>query len=312
MSFEEFYEMAVHLPSMSESEIARKLIEIEERGYGGEEIAGFAKAVADLAERVDLGSVIDTCGTGGDGANTINVSTAVAIAASCFVSVAKHGNRASSSKSGSADVLEALGVDISMNAEKARRMVLETNFAFLFAPLYHRSFARVARVRKALGIRTIFNVVGPLSNPAEPEFQLIGVATEDLLQKIAEAMLYLRRRGVVVHGDGLDEVSPRGATKAAIVDGDVELLELRPEDFGVRQTKIVPCSSAAESAARIEAVFAGRGLEEDANFIKVNFAALMTFLGYETAEAVNLFDECVASGAFLKKLEEIACKSRGT
>ncbi len=226
--------------------------------------------------------------------------------------MAKHGNRAMSSKSGSADVLEAMGINIEMDESMAKKMVKDVGFAFLFAPLYHKSFARVVSVRRKLGIRTIFNILGPLTNPANPEMQIVGVANESLLSKVAETLSLLNRRALVVHGSGMDEVSPSDKTTALLVDnGSIERIILLPEDFGgVKRTKVIPCYGKEESAERIRAVFNGKGHEEDRTFIGINFAAALYAIGYEDLkENMEIFKEKLESGAFSKKLEEIVCKS---
>lgn len=312
LDFDRAYELAKTLPELDEVRVAAILAALEAKGYDSEVIAGFAKGIAEKAE-IDLGRVMDTCGTGGDRTSSINVSTAVAIAISTIHPVAKHGNRAVSSRSGSADVLEVLGVRIDMDGEKARKMIEETNFAFLFAPLYHKSFARVASVRRNLGIRTIFNVTGPLTNPARPEVQIVGVASENLLNEVAHALALLGRRAVVVYGSGMDEVNPSSHTEIAVVNGGVERLKLLPEDFGVERCKVIPCLSCEESAERIKAVFSGRGREEDRRLIAINFAAALFALGYEDLkENVEIFDEKLQNMEFARKLEEIACKSTST
>ncbi|WP_202320459.1 anthranilate phosphoribosyltransferase [Archaeoglobus neptunius] len=309
LDFDSAYNLARELPNLSEVEIAAILGAIEAKGYDGEAIAGFASGVVEHSS-VDLGIVADTCGTGGDRAETINVSTAVAIALSTLHPVAKHGNRSVSSKSGSADVLEAMGVKIEMEPDFARKMVDESGFAFLFAPLYHKAFLRVASVRKRLGIRTIFNVIGPLSNPAKPAYQTVGVSGEDLIDPVAEAVELMERRVVVLHGSGMDEVNPSGETKVAIVDGGVDKLTLTPEDFGVERQRIVRCKSPEESAERIRSVFQGTGLEEDRIFIAINFSIAMYSLGFEDLkENVEIFNEKLESGDFARKLEEIICRS---
>jgi len=309
LNFDMAYELALSIPAMDEVEIAAVLGAIEARGYDAEVLAGFAKGVVE-GVRINLGEVVDTCGTGGDGAASINVSTAVAIALSTIHPVAKHGNRAVSSKSGSADVLESFGVNIEMDETKARKMISETGFAFLFAPLYHKSFARVVRVRRKLAIKTIFNIIGPLTNPASPAAQIVGVANSGLVRPVGEALSILGRRGVVVHGSGLDEVSPSGKSSIAIVNGDVELLSLQLEDFGVERTKVIPCKSGEESAKRIKAVFSGKGLKEDRVLIGINFATSLFALGYEDLkENMEIFEEKLQIGDFARKLEEIVCKS---
>lgn len=312
LNFDTAYEMAKEMPNLDEIKIGAILAAIEAKGYGAEVIAGFARGVSERSA-VDLGEVIDTCGTGGDGANTINVSTAVAIALSTVHPVAKHGNRSISSKSGSADVLEALGVNIEMHPEFAKKMINEIGFAFLFAPLYHRSFAKVGKVRKKLGIRTIFNIIGPLSNPANPAYQIIGVSDRDLMMEVARAADMMGKKAIVVHGSGLDEVSPSKDSLIAIVDNGVEITVVSPEDFGIQRVNVVECKSSMESAERIRSVFAGRGLKEDRNFIAVNFAAAMLALGYEDLrENVEIFESKIENGEILTKLEEIVCGSTST
>lgn len=309
LDMEKAYEIAKKLPELDEVEISAILAALEAKGYDAEIVAGFAKAMLEKS-RVDFGRVFDTCGTGGDKAETINVSTAVAIASSNFTKVAKHGNRAMSSQSGSADVLEKLGVRIDLPPKKAKRMIEETNFAFLFAPLYHRDFAKVAEIRRKLKIRTIFNVLGPLVNPANPERQIIGVSSEKLLYTVAESMQLLGRKGVVYYGSGIDEATPCGETIALIVDRGVEKIKLVPEDFGISRCSIVPCKSSVEAAKRIKAVFEGRGIVEDFALIAINFSLAMFALGYEDLkENVFIFKERAELGEFLRKLEEIICKS---
>ncbi|MCX8172471.1 MAG: anthranilate phosphoribosyltransferase [Archaeoglobaceae archaeon] len=309
IDMEKAYEIALKLPEMDEVEISAILTGLELKGYDAEVLAGFSKAILEKT-KVNFGKVFDTCGSGGDNSSTINVSTAVAIAISLFHPVAKHGNRAVSSKSGSADVLEKLGIKIEMPEPIARIMLRETNFAFLFAPLYHKAFAKVAGVRKKLKIRTIFNILGPLVNPANPERQIIGVSNEKILRDVAETMALLGRRGIVFNGSGIDEVNPNGETIGYIVDDGIEKLRLYPADFGVGETRIVPCKDSDESAKRIKAVFANRGLEEDKILLAINFATALYALDYhDLKENVGIFYEKVENGEFLKKLEDIVCRS---
>lgn len=311
LSFEEAYELYNQLVEESPIRIAAYLSALQTKGFTAEELAGFAKAMRDKALKVNFGEVCDTCGTGGDKALTINVSTASAIILSLFRKVAKHGNRSITSKSGSANVLEAFGVKIDLKPEEAKEVLDRTNFTFLFAPLYNDSLGRVMGVRRELGIRTIFNVLGPLANPANPSYQLVGVFSEDLVEKVAEALKILGvKRGIVVHGSGLDEVSPKNETVVAEVNREIEIYKLKPEDFGVKRAKIVPCFSPEESAKRIAAVLSGRGLEEDRTFILVN--ASLALYSTEFGE----LDECVEavkhalSGEAVKKLEEIVDVSK--
>ncbi|MCS7144915.1 MAG: anthranilate phosphoribosyltransferase [Archaeoglobaceae archaeon] len=309
LDMEKAYEIASKLPEMDEVEISAILTGLELKGYDSEVLAGFSKAILERV-KLDLGKVFDTCGTGGDLSSTINVSTAVAIAMSLFTPIAKHGNRAVSSRSGSADVLEKLGIRIEQPPEIAKRMIKETNFAFLFAPLYHKTFAKVVGVRKKLKIRTIFNILGPLVNPANPERQIIGVSNERIILAVAETLNLLGREGIVFYGNGIDEINPRGETIAYLVENGVERIKLFPKDFGLEESEIIPCNSSEESAMRIRAVFANKGLEEDKKLIAMNFATALYALGYEDLkENVEIFKERVENGDFLRKMEEIICRS---
>ncbi len=307
LSFEEAYELYNILLKESDVRIAGYLVALQTKGYTAEELAGFAKAMRDNAVKLELGEVCDTCGTGGDGASTINVSTASAIILSCFKRVAKHGNVSITSKSGSANVLDAFGMKIDLKPEEVKSVIEKTNFAFLFAPLYHPTLKRIMPVRKELKVKTIFNVLGPLANPAEPDYQIVGVSSPDLVEKVAEALSFLGvKKALVIHGSGLDEVNPAKETIVAEVGGnEIERYKIKPEDFGLKPVKIVPCESPEESAERIKAVFAGNGREVDRAFIIANAS-----LALYSADVAD-FDECVElvksvlSGEALNKLEEI-------
>lgn len=222
----------------SDIEIAGFLAALRTRGETVAEIAAAAETMRDLALQVDApDDVIDTCGTGGDGAGTYNISTAAAlIAAGCGVRVAKHGNKAASSKSGSSEVLAALGVKLDIPPAQIRKCIEDANVGFMFAALHHQAVRHVAAARKGLGVRTIFNVMGPLSNPARAKRQVMGVFARDLVRPIAEVMPHLGvTRAWVVHGaDGLDELTTTGTTfVASLKDGVVEEFEVTPEDAGL-------------------------------------------------------------------------------
>ncbi|MET1123639.1 MAG: anthranilate phosphoribosyltransferase [Archaeoglobaceae archaeon] len=308
LSFEEAKDLFEFLLEESPVRVAAALAAMEARKYSSEELAGLAAAMREKAVTLELGEVADTCGTGGDNASTINVSTAAAIVLSLFTRVAKHGNLAVTSKSGSANLLEELGINYRLNAEAARALVELTNFTFIFAPLYHPALAKLMPVRRELGIRTIFNFLGPLTNPAKPKRQLVGVSSGEAAEKVAEALQILGvEKGFVVHGDGLDEVNTSGATDVFVVEDGIEKLRLFPEDFGLRASKIVPCSSARESAARILAVFEGRGLEEDRNFVIANAALALHLFNEDLRECVELISERLSCAA--RKVREIACAS---
>lgn len=307
LSFEEAYELFNILLNESDVRIAAYLAAIQTKGYTAEELAGFAKAMRDKAIKVDLGTVCDTCGTGGDCFSTINVSTASALILSCFKRVAKHGNVSITSKSGSANVLDALGIKIDLEPDMIKEVINKTNFAFLFAPLYHKALKRIMPVRKELKIKTIFNVLGPLANPANPKYQIVGVNSEDLVDKVAEALSLLGvKRAVVVHGSGLDEVNPKDKTIVAEVDDSgIDRYTITPKDFGLDIVKIVPCNSPEESAKRIEAVLSGRGSKEDRNFIVINAAMALYSTGFEDLKECKELVESVLGSIALRKLEEI-------
>ncbi len=310
LSFEEAYELFNQLIEESPIRIAGILTALQTKGYSAEELAGFAKAMRDKAVKVDLGDVVDTCGTGGDKSFTINVSTASAIILSCFTRVAKHGNISITSKSGSANLLEALGINYRLNPDQAKALIEKTNFTFLFAPLYHPTLKGVMPIRKELGIKTIFNVLGPLANPANPLYQIIGVSSLDLVGKVAKALEFLGvERAYVVYGDGLDEVNPKGETVVAEVNKGIEVFRLKPEDFGLKPVKIVPCYSPKESAERIKAVLSGKGREEDRNFITINSALALNLLKDDLRECVELIEGVLGEIA-IRKLGEIVCSSK--
>ncbi|GJL93213.1 anthranilate phosphoribosyltransferase [Hyphococcus sp.] len=222
----------------SDVEIAGFLSALRARGETVTEIAAAAQSMREHALKVEApNDVVDTCGTGGDGGGTYNISTAAAlIVAGCGVQVAKHGNKALSSKSGSSEVLEALGVKLDIPPAAITRCIYEANVGFMFAALHHKAVGHVAAARKALGVRTIFNVLGPLSNPAGAKRQVMGVFARDLVRPIAEVMPRLGvTRAWVVHGaDGLDELTTTGPTHvAALENGLVSEFDVTPEEAGL-------------------------------------------------------------------------------
>ncbi|MGH7057799.1 MAG: anthranilate phosphoribosyltransferase, partial [Acetobacteraceae bacterium] len=226
----------------------------------------------------------DSCGTGGDGRGTLNVSSGVAFcAAACGLPIAKHGNRSVSSRSGSADVLEALGVNVRADATSARRCLDEAGVAFLFAPDYHPGIAHAMPVRRALATRTLFNVLGPLVNPARPPCQLAGVYEERLVVPVAEALAALGVEcALVVHGAGLDEIALHGPTAAARVwNGRIETLTLAPDQAGLnrRPLEALAGGTPEENAAALAAVLAGERADAYAEAIALNTGALLWIAG---------------------------------
>lgn len=283
------------------------------RGETDEELAGAVQAARERMEPLegDFPPLIDTCGTGGDGAGTLNVSTAAAIVVSCCgVPVAKHGNRSASGISGSAEVLTELGVPIEADSALLRRSLQELAITFLFAPRFHPAARHAAPVRKCLPFRTIFNLIGPLANPARPAYQLIGVPSRELADRIARALLRLGvDRAAVVHGgDGLDEVSIAGPTEAYWIEGD----SLRRETWTLDQLGL-PASSAellrvsgpADSARKIREILEGRpGPARDV--VLANSAAALRVAGRVESlhEGVERAAAAIDSGAARRKLED--------
>ena len=295
-------------------EIAALLTGLAVRGETALEIAGAAAAMRARATRIPAQTpgLLDTCGTGGDQLHTFNISTAAAIVvAAAGVPVAKHGNRQASSKSGSADVLEALGVDITLAPEVVGQCIDQIGIGFCFARLVHRAMQHVAPVRQKLGIRTIFNLLGPLTNPAGAEYQLLGTNRIATARKLAEAKTQLggTRTLVVCGADQLDEVSLWGITTVFDVQGhrieerhwtarDMGLPECTPADLVV--------GSPAESAAVIRQVFAGRP-GPARNIVLANAGAALFTAGrsHDLREAVQLAEQAIDSGAAQQKLEAL-------
>lgn len=247
------------------SQIGGFLMALRVRGETVEEIAGAARAMRAKMERVRAPEgAIDTCGTGGDGAGTLNISTAIAlVVAACGVPVAKHGNRAASSKSGAADVLQALGVNLDAEKPLIERTLAEVGTAFLIAPRYHSAMRHVGPSRMELGTRTIFNLLGPLCNPAGVKRQVMGVFSDQWLVPLAEVLRDLgSERAWLVHGDsGLDEISITGPTKVAeLKDGKVSTFEVTPEDAGLSRHDLstIKGGSGEENADALKALLAGK------------------------------------------------------
>jgi anthranilate phosphoribosyltransferase len=285
------------------------------RGFTGDDLAGGVRAMRARAIPLDLraGDVLDTCGTGGDGANTLNISTGAAIiAAAAGVPIAKHGNRAISGSVGAADLLEALGVKIDCDAAGLARCLREANFCFVFAPAYHPAFGRIAAMRRALGIRTIFNVLGALGNPASPRFHLMGVATESLIEPCVSALRTLgARRAMVVRGrDGIDEISTCASTSVAELRADGQALryELSPADFGIEPASrsALAVRDLGDAARRFRDALAGRDSAAE-NVLALNAGAAIYLYGKEAtiAGGIACARKAIASGAALDALERV-------
>ena len=279
---------AVIQGELSNEQIAAMLIALKVRGANTEEITGAVAASLQNAKafpRPDY-PFADIVGTGGDGQNTINISTASAIiAASMGAKVAKHGNRSVSSKSGASDVLTALGVNVNVTPEQARQALDEIGVCFLFAQQYHSGFRHVAPIRAALKTRTIFNILGPLINPARPTYHLLGVYAPELVKTYAKTAVALEHQhSFVVHGSGLDEVALHGETQVAeIKNGKIEYFTLTPEDFGLKAQSLESLRGGEpqENAQMLTALLQGKGKAEHANAVAANTALLLKLFGHD-------------------------------
>jgi len=291
------------------------LVALAMKGESAAEIAGAAAAMRRRVVPVPHSRplAVDTCGTGGDGRGTFNISTAAAlVAAAGGAAIAKHGNRSVSSRSGSADVLAALGVAIEVDAALAGRALDEIGIAFLFAPLLHPAMREVMPVRRALGVRTVFNLLGPLTNPAGAQAQVLGVYARDKVELLARVLLELGvRHALVVHGsDGLDEISTTGPTFVAEVrDGELRSYEVAPEELGLRRVPLAALAGGApeENAARMEALLAGGGDDALAEVVAANAGAAL-YVGDRAPtlrEGVEQARSLLAAGAAARKLGEL-------
>ena len=279
---------AVIQGELSNEQIAAMLIALKVRGANTEEITGAVAASLQNAKAFPHPNYAfaDIVGTGGDGQNTINISTASAIvAASMGSKVAKHGNRSVSSKSGASDVLTALGVNVNVTPEQARQALDEIGVCFLFAQQYHSGFRHVAPVRAALKTRTIFNILGPLINPARPTYHLLGVYAPELVKTYAETAVALgHQHSFVVHGSGLDEVALHSETQVAeIKNGKIEYFTLTPEDFGLKAQSLESLRGGEpqENAQMLTALLQGKGKAEHANAVAANTALLLKLFGHD-------------------------------
>lgn len=279
---------AIMQGELNNEQIAAMLIALKVRGATIDELSGAVSASLQNAKsfpRPDY-PFADIVGTGGDGQNTINISTASAIvAASMGAKVAKHGNRSVSSKSGASDVLTALGVNVNVTPEQARQALDDIGVCFLFAQQYHSGFKHVAPVRAALKTRTLFNILGPLINPARPTYHLLGVYAPELVKTYAETAVALgHQHTFVVHGAGLDEVAVHGETQVAeIKNGKIDYFTLTPEDFGLKTQYLESLRGGEpqENAQYLTALLQGKGKAEHANAVAANVALLLKLFGHD-------------------------------
>jgi len=320
-------------PAAPDGKKERLLEALALKGETPDEIAGFVEAFLDHAVDPHLGLIeldgptLDVCGTGGDQLDLFNVSTtAMFIAAAAGAVVVKHGNRGITSKSGGADVLEALGVRIDLPADEFRNCVEKAGMGFMFAPIYHPAFKAVAAVRKSLaarGVKTIFNLIGPLLNPARPQCQLVGVFNRDLCPVFAEILQRLGRESAwVVHGttgDGrsVDEVSLMGSTricKSGLFQ-DLEDEEVRPRDFGFKHAEVeeLQGGDAQANAVILEAILAGRETGPKRDMVLMNAGAAIACAGLadDMGDGIGISREMISSGAALERLRLLKKASQG-
>ncbi len=304
---------------VSEDELAGFLTTLAARGETVDELTGAAIIMRQKATTIKAPyEAVDCCGTGGDQSGTYNVSTAVAlIAASCGVPVAKHGNRASSSQSGAADVLEVMGVNLDMPQEALEEALKTLHFAFLMAPHHHQAMKHVVPVRKKLGTRTIFNLLGPLANPAGTRFQLIGVYDKKWVKPMAETLKNLgTKRAWVVHGaDGLDEITTTGETSIAMLDDEGQIKEktLSPKDFGLETNPLEKLigGDADDNANALRAILEGQKCAYR-NIAIANTAAVLVIAGKteNLIEGVEKAEESLDNGLAYDTLSDYIALSR--
>ncbi len=307
----------------SDAQIAGLLTALRMKGETVDELVGFARAMRRHASVIfpngapTAMKLVDTCGTGGDASGTFNVSTAAAfVVAGAGVPVAKHGNRSISSRCGSADVLEALGVRLDLPAERVRAAIEEVSIGFLFAPAVHTAMKHAMRARRELRLRTVFNLLGPLTNPAGAKAQVVGVFQQGYTELLAQALAELGvERAFVVHGvDGLDEISLSGETQVAeLRDGSVRSYTVVPEDFGLRRAPLeaVAGGDAEQNARIIRRVLRGE-LGPPREIVVANAAAALVAAGRarDWLEGVRLAEQSIDSGAAHSRLERLVAFSR--
>ena len=297
----------------SSNDIARFLKALREKGETADEITGAAKVMIKKSLRVDAGlDLIDTCGTGGSGINTFNISTTVAfVAAGCGVRIAKHGNRSASNQCGSADVLEALGVKLDVSAEMVRKAILDIGIGFMYAPAFHSAMKHAIKPRREAGGRTIFNIIGPLSNPAGAMSQIIGVYDEKLTEVLANVLRNLgSKKAFVVWGlDKLDEITITGKTKITeLKDGAIKTYYVTPEEFGIKRASLedIKGGSAKENAKTTLAILKGElGPKRDIVLMNAAAALVVGSKAKNFKEGIEKCEDSIDSGKAMDKLSRL-------
>jgi anthranilate phosphoribosyltransferase len=301
------------------AQIAGFMIALRMKGESVDEIAAAAQVMRDLSSKVviDIDNLVDTCGTGGDGSSTFNVSTASAlVAASAGVKIAKHGNRSVSSKCGSADVLEALGVKLDLSPEQVSACVQQVGIGFMFAPMHHSSMKHAITPRKELGVRTLFNLLGPLTNPAGAKRQVLGVFSDDWLEPIAQVLKALSAQHVlVVHAqDGLDELSIAGPSNVCeLRDGNISRYQVTPEEMGLERASLalIKVNDVQESVAMIRALLAGEsGAAADIVALNAGAAIYVAGISKDLSAGVALAQQQLANGEAAQTLQQLVTFSQ--
>ena len=304
----------------TDAQIGAFLTALRMKGETAQELIGFARVMREKAEPLWNGEavpVLDTCGTGGDRSGTFNISTAAAfVAAGAGVHVAKHGNRSASSRCGSADVMEALGVDIQMPIDRLRRSIIEVGIGFLFAQRFHTSMKHVMPARTQLKVRTVFNILGPLANPAGACFHVVGVSSPEIMELMANALQGLGvKHAFVVHGaNGLDEVSISSRTYVVEILGtEIRQFMMTAEDFGIPSARIdaILGGDARENAKIVEGILRGeRGPRRDVVLLNTAPALVAAGTASTWKEGIRLAAESIDSGSALRKLQELRTLSK--
>ncbi len=300
--------------------MAAAFVALRFKGETAEELTGAALALRSAARPFPSPDYLfaDSCGTGGDRSGSINVSTAAGlVAAACGLPVVKHGNRSFTSKCGSADVVESLGAKLDLSPPASRHLLDNTGFCFLLAPAYHPGIAHAGPVRRALGVRTVMNLLGPCLNPARPPVQLLGVPHPDLLMPIAQTLRALGvRRALVVHGSGLDEVAVHAFTQVVrLRDGDLDILEITPEQAGLKRYPLeaIAGGSPSDNARLLVETLGGGGSDAQRAIVGINAGALLETAGIaaDLREGVELAFDAISSGKASQLLRSFAEASRG-
>lgn len=302
--------------NLTDAQLGAVLIGLKMKGESIEEIAAAAKVMRDKAVKVevkDKSRLVDTCGTGGDKVDTFNVSTISAfVVAAAGGKVAKHGNRSVSSKCGSADIMQALGVNIEMSPQQVARAIEEVGLGFLFAPVFHPAMKNVIRQRREIGVRTIFNILGPLSNPASTDYQLIGVYDAALVEPITHVLKELGlKRAFVVHGmEGLDEVSLTTETLVGeLNNGEINIYTVKPEDFGLKRVDIKELEGGdIETNKKIALdILSGKDSSPKTDFVALNsaFSLYLIDIAPTIKEGVEIAKETIKSGRPMEVLERL-------